>query len=277
MAITTYDAYKTKIAAPHQAVRSSRIGGANVRAGKMNSMWTVLGVPGGGTAPTTAVAPTRTTTGAMGQNNPVTADLLRLLSIECSVDPNATNFQGTTLIIADRLSHQGGLDGNSASVQTTNLPTAALTRYTSGVGVLGAIEIYTSIGATPTTFTVSYTNQAGTAGRTSQATDIGGSNFAEALLMLPIPLQQGDTGIRSVESVTLAAGTGTVGAFGITLYWPIALIPLPLMRVPYKYDSFTNLFLQMEQIINDACLWSIFIPTQGNMPFFSGTFYFSED
>lgn len=121
-------------------------------------------------------------------------------------------------VLIDRLSHQGGLSGTVTTAQTTNLPTAALTRYTSGVGVYAALEVYTAVGATDALWTVSYTNQAGTAGRTASwlmADTPGGNSFH------PIPLVGSDTGVRSVESVTLTPSTGTAGNFGVTLFKPL--------------------------------------------------------
>ena len=120
--------------------------------------------------------------------------------------------------IIDRLSHQGGLDGTLTTAQTTNLPTAALTRYTDGVGVMIGLTIYTAIGGTATTVTVSYTNQAGVSGRTTAVQAIGGSGNSSTGRMIFLPLQAGDTGVRSVESVTLIATTGTAGNFGVALF-----------------------------------------------------------
>jgi hypothetical protein len=77
------------------------------------------------------------------------------------------------------------------------------------------LEIYTLIGTTATTVTCSYTNQAGTSGRTTPAMTFGGTG---------LPLQQGDTGVRSVQSVTVLATTGTAGAFGVVLAKLIAQI-----------------------------------------------------
>lgn len=128
-------------------------------------------------------------------------------------------------LLYDRLSHQGGLDGTVTTEQTTNLPTAALTRYTDGVGVMAALEIYTQIGSTATTATINYTNQAGTAARTSKAIVFGGTNRRNVTCFLMFPLQDADTGVRSVEGVTLAASTLTAGAFGVTLFKPLIFLP----------------------------------------------------
>jgi hypothetical protein len=126
-------------------------------------------------------------------------------------------------MLYDRLSHQSGLDGTVTTPQTTNLPTAALTRYTSGDGVVIMVSIYLGVGATPTTITASYTNQAGTSGRTTEAGVLGGPSFAGPGATI-LGLQAGDTGVRSVESVTLAGSTGSAGNFGVTLMKPLILL-----------------------------------------------------
>jgi hypothetical protein len=143
-------------------------------------------------------------------------------------------------LIIDRLSHQGGLDGNSALTQTTNLPTAALTRFTSGVGVMIGLTIYTAVGTAGSTITASYTNQAGTSGRTTVAQVFGitANNTAGRLLILP--LAAGDTGARSVESVTLASGSGTSGNFGVTLFKILGAIALDTTNNSFTNDMITG-------------------------------------
>lgn len=136
--------------------------------------------------------------------------------------PSTTLF-GSMLV--DLLNVSGGLNGTLTTAQTTGLPTAALPRYTDGVGVCIGIRIYTAVGATATTLTCSYTNQAGTAGRTSKPIVFGGASANTAGVLLIVPLQDGDTGVRSVESITVAATTGTAGNFGVWLFKPLALLP----------------------------------------------------
>jgi hypothetical protein len=181
------------------------------------------------------------------------------------------------VILADRLSHQGGLSGTVTTEQTTNLATAALTRYTDGVGVMAAIEIYTQIGTTGTTVTASYTNTTPTAGRTSVATVIGGTGFREASRMIILPLQQGDVGVRSVESVTVLATTGTAGAFGITLFKPLVCFPLAVQGQQWLFDPLLNLGGNMPEIDGDACLQWIYVSSSSSTGIVMASLRFSED
>jgi len=166
------------------------------------------------------------------------------------------------VFICDRLSHQGGLVANIATTQTTNLPTAALPRYTSGDGVWIGLEVYTVLGATEVTATVSYTNQAGTSGRTGTCRIGGGTRGANQYLGV-VALQAGDTGARSVESVTLSITTGAAGNFGVTLFRPI--VPFPFMGGANSETLFPTGIDYMlgggcgalPAIDPNACLWLI--------------------
>lgn len=169
---------------------------------------------------------------------------------------NPAGNSGVALILVDLLNISGGLVGNVTTEQTTNLPTAALTRHTGGDGVMAGLIIYQLIGSTITTFTVSYTNQAGTAGRTSTATRIGGALYNNNAQLLPIPLQGADTGIRSVESVTLAASVGTTGNFGVVMWKPLAMMALNDQQGAHVVDAVsTGGFIgALAEVHPDACL-----------------------
>ena len=124
-------------------------------------------------------------------------------------------------LLIDRLVHQGGLVGNVITLQTTNLPTAALTRHTSGVGVMIGLDFYTVVSPAPTTITVVYTNQSGAGGRSGY---VVASAFLGNDLFLPVSLQAGDTGVRSVESVQFSNAFGGAGNVGVVLFKPLALL-----------------------------------------------------
>jgi hypothetical protein len=181
------------------------------------------------TAPSTAVSLDSTHVAALLQNpklpTGLTGKQFWLCESEFIYNCGNVGAQRCSALLLDRLCHQGGLSGTVTTAQTTNLPTAALPRYTSGDGVQAAVEIYSQIGSTSTTLTISYTNQAGVSGQVSQPIVIGGSSNNSVGVMLPIPLADGDTGVQSVQSVTLAGSTLTAGNFGITLFKRLALLP----------------------------------------------------
>lgn len=249
MPITTYIGYKAEVAAPYQTIHSSKNNLTTV-GGRLYSFWATA--PNAGAAPTTAAVPTNTTAGAIGELN--ATGIQRLAQMEMS------QGNGGYVMVCDRLSHQGGLSGTVTTAQTTNLPTAALTRYTSGVGVFAALEIYTIIGTTGTTVTMSYTDQGGTNGQTSGAFAIGATQFREASRFLMMPLAAGDTGVRSVESVTVLATTGTAGNFGVTLFKPLFIVPMPAAGGQQVLaDSILGLCGNMPEIVSNACLFYVYM------------------
>lgn len=181
----------------------------SISANAWTSLWRYNKTRGSyGTAPTSATIPINTTPGGIMQVDAAVGKTLYLAGV------SAVNGQDTSWMLYDRLLHNGGLSGTVLTAQTVG---GVLTRNTTGAGNRIFIEIYdTAIGATARTATVSYTNSLGVAGRSGTCT-IGGTLFNEIHRMIPVTLQQGDLGVRSVESVTISATTGTAGNFGITI------------------------------------------------------------
>ena len=248
----------------------------SVARGFLGTTWTSAAKPGA--APSTPTTCDNTTIGAMNKETPIgsTDSDWRLNS----VTSNMGGGLSTQYLILDRLSHSGGLATNTTSPQTTNLPTAALTRYTNGYNVFIFLEFYASTaGSTVTTATVSYTNQDGTPGRTSKPAVIGASTFggSETGRFLMIPFQDGDTGIRSVESVTLDADTGAAGNFGITLFKIVAMTG-PVRDYLYS-SNFYHAILggagHLEPILPGACL-SLVNNGQSSSGSLNGTITFSS-
>lgn len=230
MAIASLTALRARQGGDEQKVLYMKASPATV-AGRCYASWLAGGIPAAGAAPTTAAVPTNGTTGSLGQLDPT--GTRRIIDI---VVAWATPTGGL-FTICDRLSHQGGLSATTTGAQTTNLPTAALTRYSSGRGVMLAADIYTVVGTTGTTITASYTNSLGTAGNATPVVAFGNTAFREASRRLLLPLVGGDEGVRAVASVTLAASTLTPGAFGVTLFYPLLSIPIDNMGRP---SSFSN-------------------------------------
>ena len=163
--------------------------------------------------------------------------------IGARMNPTAGGFMHGGYIFVDRLSHQGGLNATGTGAQTTNLPTAALPRYTDGRDVMLGLEIYTQIGSTATTITVSYTNELGTSGKTTPAIVFGGTGAREVGRFFVFPLQNGDSGIKSVQSVTVSATTGTAGNFGIVLFKPLFMVPINNTDGPHICDLISGNFI----------------------------------
>jgi hypothetical protein len=157
-------------------------------------------------------APTRLTLGALRHTNAASGKELWLTGIE------VLSLQAGILFLYDRLFHCRGLSGIVTSAQAVN--SVPLTRSTGGVGNQIWLEIYTTIGATVTTITVTYVNQAGVT-RTTPPVVWGGTNVREQDRLIRLPLDDGDTGVQGIVSVQQTASTGTAGDFGVTIAKPM--------------------------------------------------------
>lgn len=261
MAIADLDALKAHLNNPFQELRINKANMAMV-AGGLGLWSTWQSVPFVGAIPTTAVVPTNATSGALFDSvRNLRTDAVGTLRIG-AVEVANSMARPSALLLIDRLSHQGGLDGTVTTAGvTTNLPTSALTRYTTGDGVRAAIEIYTQIGTSATTITCAYTDQGGNAS-TSQPVVIGATNNREVGRFIPISLEAGGTGVRAITSSTLAGSTGTAGAFGYVLYKPLMLIPLmPGMNT--VYEPFFGGSPHIPAVDDNACLQLLHLNTAG--------------
>lgn len=218
--------------------------------GRFQSLWTFDGYPSGGVAPTTVAIPDNTTAGGLKQTDPGGGREKWLHSVWGS------SLIAGTFILYDRLLHIGSLDGTSVAAQTVG---GTLTRYTDGVGNIAFVEIYTQIGATSRTVTMSYSNTTPSSGRTSQAVAIGNTGFREATRVLMMPLAAGDVGISAVASVTLSATTGTAGNFGVTVGHPLAILDVPVAGA-VGGRTFAQGLPGLPEIQTDACLAWLWLP-----------------
>lgn len=192
--------------------------------GRPHSFWAAAGSPGAGSYNGTLNGVVLESTsaqvnGAIPHVNPVSPALAELHRF------SAQTAVGGKLLLLDRLWHNGGITITSTAAQNivspawpSRCPTSFIddTPATTGVGVYLAVEVSAATGAGTPTITISYTNSAGTAGRTAtnvlatQATATAGAVYF-------IGLQAGDIGVRSVQSITLSA-TWTTGTINVVAY-----------------------------------------------------------
>ena len=244
----------------HKVPRVAGVAAAAPIIGRPASLWTYDGMPAGGAVPTVGAIPDRTTTGALPF---VAATGGRDLHL---IGASITPVTAGVYLLYDRLYHIGGLSGTSTADQTVQGSPAspALTRNTGGQGNIAWYEIYTVIGTSGTTLTMTYTNQAGTGSRTATI-NIGATGFREVTRAQRISLAAGDTGIQAIEKVKLTATTGTLGDFGVTIAQPLAWIPVGSSGTAGWRDYTTG--LPGIPVINpDACLALMFIPAAATAP-----------
>lgn len=221
-------------------------------AGTFHSLWQVAGSPGAGSSPPLFTAGSgytcsRTTSGALPFTNPVSGGTSHLITFGAS-----TATLGA-LFLYDRLWTCSGLATNITTLQTITTPGAIPARdangTSDGIGVELWLEIYSAPGATGATWTVTYTNQDGVGSRT--ATYLHPANAESVGQMVPMNLQAGDTGVRSVESFQCSLSSGTAGNVGITLLRRLAFLPLSLINTGQVLDA---LACGAPQLFDDACL-----------------------
>lgn len=184
-----------------------------------------------------------------------------------------SHAQGGLLLLCDRLWH------NSFTVTTTTAqnitsptwPARDLNGNTTGEGVLIALEISGTVGTGNATPTISYTNTTPTGSRTGAmvvpyvASSITGTFY-------PFTLQAGDTGVKSVESVTLGVSM-TSGTAGLVAYRVLASLELPGVGVPNAIDALTS---GMPRCYDTTVPFLVFYPTTTTTTQLCGTCAFTQ-
>jgi hypothetical protein len=244
----------------HKVPRAAGAAATAPIAGRGCSLWTYDGMPAGGAAPGAVEIPGRTTVGAMPFMAP--GGSREKLLIGAGIVPSVSGV----FLLYDRLLHVGGLSGVLTTDQTVQgvTPTPALTRNTGGAGNFAFYEIYTALGTTATTLTMTYTDQDGSTGQTSTI-NIGGTGFREVTRAQRIPIAAGDSGMQAIDKVRLTASTGTAGSFAIVIGQPIAWIPVGAAGVMGWRDYTTGL-PGIPAIDPNACLALMFISSAATAP-----------
>ena len=166
--------------------------------------------------------------------------------------------QAGTLMLCDRLLHTGGYMPTKTTAQTgpvpTQIPARDINGTNNGVGVYAALEVYSALGNSTATPTLTYTDSSGNAGATTTTTRAL-ANGAIAGSFLPFDLAAGDVGIQKVQALTLGA-TASSGVLGVVLYRVIARLEIP-NSIPAAMDILSGGFAR---IYDDSCLFLVFIP-----------------
>lgn len=156
-----------------------------------------------------------------------------------------------------------------SSVTTTGAQTilsqAAWPRYADGKGVRAYLVPSVVMGAGTPTVTLGYTNTASVAGRLTPAapslpvvnatSPVGAIAYAGTGVGKYgpfIPLQSGDAGILSVQSISFSA-TMTSGCMNLVICKPLATMPITTVGVACERD-FVNMMPSMPRIYDGACL-----------------------
>ena len=235
---------------------------ANQITGSPTSLWRSAGFPAQGAIPTTAAVCDATLTGALPLRTK-TVDQDRVLS-KMAV---AMVTIGNTLIVEDRLMHMGGLLGNVATAQTVNIDISANLASNNLAERIGSadyseiqwyLEWYLDTGSTAVTPTVQVTFHDDTTG--SVNVDVLGAIIIPATVRAGRRYKLNPTNgkyIKSIQTVTLSATTGTAGNFGVTAVKPLTTMSAVIANILSTFDWS---FLNLPKICDDACVSFSIIP-----------------
>jgi len=235
---------------------------AYITAISAGTSFTISAVTGGsstGTPTLTCAFPT------IWHGGDVSSDQKHLVNLGAAV--TAAAYGPSWLMLMDYLLYYpiSGAD-LTGTTQRTLTNTITLPRYTTGAGVRAFfVSTVAPLTGGPNLTEFTYTNQAGTGSRVCPIITLG-MNATPPAGQIPhtaaganklnfVPLANGDTGIRSVQSFTFSGGTAYTGSgqFALVLARPIASIPIPAAGVA----SERNLMFQMPslpRIYDGACL-----------------------
>ncbi len=220
-------------------------------AGVFYSPFYATGLPGAAVAPTPGLAGAALTAyaGQIPFTNPGAGNsyLFRFA---------AAATLGGTLLLCDRLWHNSGLVVATTTAQTINSvawPARDRDGSTNGESVLVGIEFSTTGTAAAITNTVmSYSDAAGNAGNTATIASVPATPLAGTFV--PFQLAAGDTGVRSIQTVTLGTAY-TTAVIHLVAYRVLATIGLPVANVASAVDAVTGGFVQLYDNTVPFLLW----------------------
>ena len=166
------------------------------------------------------------------------------------------------LMLVDLLGFYPVTSVTTTGAQTLN-NTVTLPRYTDGAGVQAFITPSTVMGAATPSISIGYTNSASAAGRATPTTlPIGNTAAAVTSVVYSgtgagkfgpfIPLQAGDAGIKSVQSISLSASYVS-GVLNLVLCKPLLTLPITTLGVTAERDLINQLN-SGPRVYDGACL-----------------------
>lgn len=266
MAITTLDGALAGMKPPEYYSKAAT---GTLVAGRPFSPFYLAGVPGAAVAPTPGLSGAALT--SYGGQIPIPAasgntHLSRFSGISSS--------QGGILLLCDRLWHNSGFTNTATTAQTVNsvgFPARDKNGTTYGDGVILGVEVSAATGAGTPTITVSYTNQAGTAGRTG-TNSVATVASSAAGTFYPIGLNAGDTGVRSVQTLTLSA-TWTSGNIHLVAYRVLATLELGAAGQPNAVDPLTS---GLPRLYDTSVPFLLYIPQATSSTQLSGSVVYTQ-
>lgn len=251
MAITTLDGVIAGAEPPQFFIKATS---GTLVSGRAYTPFYAAGVPGAAVAPTPGLsgAPLTSYPGQLPFTNPVSglSYLARFAAL--------SSAQNGTILLADRLWHNSGINITSTGSQAINsglFPDRDQNGTNNGAGVQLGVEVSSATGAGTPGITVTYTNSAGAGSKTG--TNIASVSASSPVgTFYPIGLAAGDVGVRSVESIQLSS-TWTSGTIHLVAYRVLAAVQCPASGTAQSIDALTG---GMPVMYDNTVPFVIFVP-----------------
>jgi hypothetical protein len=224
-------------------------------AGRWHEFFTANGIPTAGSWAGSAGIGTQLSGASTGAFNVGTAsvspDIKNLLSMKIQ-SPTATLVPATFYLV-DYLFYYPACVVTGTPTTLDN--TATLPRYTNGIGVFPIIAVQTALGAASPALTLSYRDPADNDQNGLVMTSPGNSAPISTLFLNNgspfLPLAGSDTGVKRINSYTLASGT--TGTVSMVLVKVLAEIDLYAINTGVLVD-FVSQIPSFPKIEDNACL-----------------------
>lgn len=253
MPITTADGW---FGAAKQKILMVKTSAISTLAAQPFSLWSTNGNPGAGT-----LAVGNTTSGVLFGDATAGSPTINDFGASAVGYLAAGRFRNSisgSLILFDRLWGAGAVSMTALATTTFSGQPAITGRLPSGTNQFGNLEILieltTTVSATATTVSVSYTNEAGTTGRTTGASvSLSGYTTPRIVFM---PLQAGDKGVQRIDNVTVGGTVATAGAFNVILARRLAMFDV---RIGNAMDLQAWDAIGAPQVFDTSCLWMVIV------------------
>jgi len=254
MAITTLDQIIAGMQPPESFFK---IGATMEATGVHYSPFYVSGRPGAAVAPTPGLNGAALTSyaGQIPFRNPSSDNsYLARLAVSCSL--------AGTLLLCDRLWHNSSIVSATTTEQAITHPglparcppATGSTPDASGNTILCGIEVSTATtnGSVITNTTLNYTNQAGSGSKTGTISSFPSTALAGTFV--PFQLAAGDTGIQSIQGITLGTSYGT-GVVHLVQYRILARVGIIDTSIGNAIDAIDSGFPRLYDNTVPFLLW----------------------
>lgn len=267
MAITTIDLALAGMKPPEYFAKA--VTGTLV-AGRPINLNYLAGIPGAMAAPSSpGIAGTALTSYAGQIPFPAASGNTHLARFS-----GVSSAQGGILMLCDRLWHNNAISVTTTTAQTVNSaawPARDKNGSTNGVGVYIGLEISAATGAGAATPTISYTDESNNAGATGSM-QVAYAASSPTGTFYPFTLAAGDTGVRSIQSVTLGVSM-TSGSVSLVAYRPLAMIELSAAGLPNAIDALTS---GMPILYDNTVPFLLYIPQTTSTSLTTGSVVFTQ-